>query len=134
MAHPFTYDHEAMRIYRREGFTILQVARRFGCSTFTASKACRGAVPAINLKREAARRNIAQAIAIGNARVRSARLQAAVSGKVYEPKRRKGLAVPAWAMNAGLAEDYRDLTHNFDEDHAARVCRRLKAEAQRPCL
>lgn len=37
-------------------------------------------------------------------------------------------AVPHWAAAAGLAQDYRDLAREFDEDHAARECRKLTAE------
>lgn len=39
--------------------------------------------------------------------------------------------VPAWIDAAGLAEDYRDLAREFDEDHAARECRKLTAEIRR---
>lgn len=40
-------------------------------------------------------------------------------------------AVPGWAAAAGLAQDYRDLAREFDEDHAARECRKLTAEIRR---
>ncbi|MCP1550657.1 MULTISPECIES: hypothetical protein [Methylorubrum] len=40
-------------------------------------------------------------------------------------------AVPAWAANAGLTQDYRDFAREFDEDRAARECRKLTAERRR---
>ncbi|MGA4552348.1 hypothetical protein [Methylorubrum aminovorans] len=47
--------------------------------------------------------------------------------------------VPAWVAVAGLTQDYRDLAREFDEDHAARECRKLTAalrqmEALDACL
>lgn len=41
------------------------------------------------------------------------------------------IKVPAWAMLAGLAEDYRDYAASHGEHEAARMCRRLKQEAAR---
>ena len=52
--------------------------------------------------------------------------------KAQEKSRRA--AVPDWAERAGLGRDYRDLCRDFGEHHAARECRRLKAEASRACL
>lgn len=49
-------------------------------------------------------------------------------------KKQRRQPVPAWAQKAGLTQDYRDLCREFGEHHAARECRRLKAEASRACL
>lgn len=40
-------------------------------------------------------------------------------------------AVPGWVAAAGLTQDYRDLAREFNEDHAARECRKLTAELRR---
>ena len=135
MARPYTYDHAAMRVYRRSGHTIRGVAEHFGCSTQTASEVCRGVVPVIDLHKAARLKNLAKALDKGNARVRGARARAAQAGEAYQSKsQRRQTKVPPWAAKAGLSGDYLDLSATFDEHHAARECRRLKAEAQRPCL
>lgn len=48
-----------------------------------------------------------------------------------EPPRsvgRQATEVPAWATRAGLDSDYRDFALEFDDDRAARECRKLLAD------
>ncbi len=55
-------------------------------------------------------------------------------GEPHRPTPPVVVPIPAWATRAGLDQDYRDWTRAHGEYAAARVCRRLAAEARRDTL
>lgn len=118
------FDHDAMRSARRGGLKVREVARKFGCSPQTASKVCRGVYSAHNHQADAARCNIAKAIA--------KRRRGPQTDFLLGSNKRRQMKVPPWVAAAGLTDDYRDFRTAFDDHYAARICRGLVAEAHRP--
>jgi hypothetical protein len=123
---PFRYPREAIRARRREGLQIKAIAAEFGCSAGTVKVACKGIVCPVDHQRAAAERNVQRAIKARSENARAARRAAGLP----PPNPKHDPVVPGWARAAGLAADYRDFKNAFGEHYAARVCRRLAAEAR----
>ncbi|MDV2986147.1 UNVERIFIED_CONTAM: hypothetical protein Q9R58_17670 [Methylobacteriaceae bacterium AG10] len=122
MARPVLDEIEIMKAVR-SGERHAAIAERFGCTR-----------PRIS---QIARKHGYDSQAAFDARRAKARAEklARVPPAPEPPKPLKvvGLPVdvPAWVARAGLASDYRDFARDFDDDRAARECRRLLADLRR---
>jgi len=133
MARPIPDEAEIMRL-ARAGLTYVEIGLRLQISYRTVGRIARSrgfdALKRIKLK--AKKRAKLRAGQRAKAAFERARADAERARRLGErdPLRRIP-AVPTWAAAAGLTQDYRDLARQFNEDHAARECRKLKAEARR---
>lgn len=96
------------------------VAQRFGCTR-----------PRVS---QIARKHGYDSLAVYDARraqKRAEKLGIAAPPVLPKPPGRQPTPVPAWAEVAGLASDYRDFALEFDDDRAARECRKLLADLRK---
>ncbi|GEL44280.1 hypothetical protein MEX01_48710 [Methylorubrum extorquens] len=133
MNRPIPDDDEILRL-ARAGLTYVEIGLRLQISYRTAGRIARShgfdALKRIRLKaKKRAKLRAAQRAKAAFDRARADAERVRRLGE-RDPLRRIP-AVPSWAATAGLTQDYRDLAREFDEDHAARECRKLTAEARR---
>lgn len=126
----YNIDAEAIMRLVRAGMTYVAVGLRLGIPADSVSRVARAhgfdATKRIKLKAQRrAKLQARQRAQRAFERARNAAERARKQGE-RDPIRQIP-AVPAWAAAAGLTQDYRDLAREFDEDHAARECRKLTA-------
>lgn len=133
MARPIPDEAEIMRLVRA-GLTYTEVEFRLRVPRHRVSRiaAAHGYDTAKRVKLKAKKRAEIRSRQRAKATFERARANAERERRLGErdPLRRIP-AVPAWAAAAGLTQDYRDLAREFDEDHAARECRKLTAALRR---
>ncbi|MRI52556.1 hypothetical protein D8770_01105 [Methylobacterium sp. DB1607] len=132
-ARPTPSEADIMRLVRA-GLTYVEVGLRLLVSPQRVSRIARshGYDASKRIKLKAKKRAEIQKRQRAQRALQQA--QAAAERKRQQGERgpiRRIPRVPGWAKTAGLAQDYRDLTREFDEDHAARECRKLTAEIRR---
>lgn len=133
MARPIPDEAEIMRLVRA-GLTYVDVGLRLRISCGTVGRIARnhGYDSSKRIKLKAQKRAEIQKRQRAQRAFRQA--QAAAEQKRQQGERdplKRIPAVPGWAAAAGLTQDYRDLAREFDEDHAARECRKLTAEIRK---
>ena len=133
MARPIPDEAEIMRLVRA-GLTYVEIGLRLQISHKTVGRIARshGYDASKRIKLKAQKRAEIQKRQRAQRAFQQA--QAAAERKRQQGERdplKRIPAVPGWAKAAGLAQDYRDLAREFDEDHAARECRKLTAEIRR---
>ncbi|CAO4173204.1 hypothetical protein [Methylorubrum aminovorans] len=126
----YILDEEAVMRLVHAGMTYVDVGLRFNVPVDSISRIARahGYDATKRIKLKAQKRAELQARQRAQRAFERARIAAERARKKGEcdPLRRLP-TVPAWAAAAGLTQDYRDLAREFDEDHAARECRKLTA-------
>ncbi|WP_437870908.1 hypothetical protein ACSD7O_14295 [Methylorubrum extorquens] len=131
MNRPIPDEAEIMRL-ARAGLTYVEIGLRLQISYRTVGRIARshGYDASKRIRLKAQKRKALRAKQRAKAAFERAKAEAERKRRLGErdPLRRIP-AVPAWAAKAGLTQDYRDFARQFDEDHAARECRKLKAEA-----